>query len=47
MTFLKITYGQRPMVFLLDDGEVEATFHYRNIDELRIDSFLRNEDEDR
>jgi hypothetical protein len=47
MTFLKITYGQRPMVFLLDDGEVEATFHYRNIDEHRIDSFLRNEDEDR
>ena len=47
MTFLKITYGQRPMVFLLDNGNVEATFHYRNIDEHRIDSFLRNEDEDR
>ncbi len=47
MTFLKITYGQRPMVFLLDDGNVEATFHYRNIDEHRIDSFLRNKDEDR
>lgn len=47
MTFLKITYGQRPMVFLLDDGEVVATCHYRNIDEHRIVRFLRNEDEDR
>ncbi len=38
--FLDITYGQRPFVFLLDEGEVVVTYHYRNINEKRISSFL-------
>lgn len=39
--FLRITYGQRPLVLLLDDGEVKATFHSRNISERVIADFLR------
>jgi len=46
MTFALITYGQRPMVFLMDDGEVKATCHYRNIDEQQIVAFLNHEDEE-
>lgn len=42
-TFALITYGQRPMVFLMEDGRVKATCHYRNIDEGQITAFLRNE----
>lgn len=41
MTYALITYGQRPMVFLLEDGEVKATCHYRNIDERQIVRFLQ------
>lgn len=44
MTFALITYGQRPMVFLLNNGEVNATFHYRNIDEKTIVDFMKKED---
>ncbi len=40
-TYSLITYGQRPIVFLMDDGEVVATCHYRNIDERQIVDFLR------
>jgi len=45
MTYFRITYGQRPMVFLLDGAAVRATCHYRNIDENQIVRFLRHEDE--
>jgi len=40
MTFALITYGQRPMVFLLEEGRVVGTCHYRNIDERRIVELL-------
>ena len=41
LNYALITYGQRPMVFLMDEGRVTATCHYRNIDERRIVEFLR------
>ena len=41
LNYALITYGQRPMVFLMDEGRVTATCHYRNIDERRIVDFLR------
>lgn len=41
-TFALITYGQRPMVFLMEDGKVKASYHYRNIDESQITAFLLN-----
>ena len=44
MTFALITYGQRPIVFLMEDGEVKTTYHYRNIDEEQIVDFLTDED---
>ena len=40
MTFLYITYGQRPLIFLMDKGVVKATCHYRNISESQIKEFL-------
>lgn len=40
LTFAYITYGQRPMVFLMEDGLVTVTCHYRNIDERQIVDFL-------
>lgn len=40
--FLRITYGQRPLVMLLEDGEVKVTYHYRNINEREITRFLCN-----
>lgn len=39
-TFMLITYGQRPMVMLMDDGKVKATCHYRNISESQIVDFM-------
>ena len=39
--FMRITYGQRPLVLLLDDGAVAATYHARNISERQIADFLR------
>lgn len=44
LDFVQITYGQRPMVFLMEDGEVKATCHYRNIDERQITTFLHHEE---
>lgn len=38
--FLEITYGARPLILLTDNGDVVATFHYRNIDEKKITHFL-------
>lgn len=39
-TYSLITYGQRPMIFLIEDGEVKATYHYRNINEKQIIDFI-------
>jgi uncharacterized membrane protein YphA (DoxX/SURF4 family) len=39
--FLRLTYGQRPLVLLLDDGEVVHTYHSRNISERQVTDFLR------
>lgn len=39
--FLEITFGQRPLVLLLDNGTPVATYHYRNISEKEISRFLR------
>ncbi len=41
MTFALITYGQRPMLFLMENGKVTATCHYRNINEKQIVNFLK------
>ena len=38
--FLDITYGQRPLVVLLDEGRQVATYHYRNINEREISRTL-------
>ncbi len=40
LTYALITYGQRPIVFLTDQGRVVGTCHYRNIDERRLVEFL-------
>ena len=40
-TYSLITYGQRPILFLMQDGQVVATSHYRNIDEQQIVDFLK------
>ena len=39
--FLRITYGARPLILLLDGGKVVATYHYRNINERQIARWLR------
>ena len=39
--FLRITYGQRPFILLLDDGVPVTTYHYRNISERQISRFLQ------
>ncbi|MBR5092450.1 MAG: thioredoxin family protein [Bacteroidales bacterium] len=39
--FLQITYGQRPLILLLDNGVPVVTYHYRNINEKEIAGFLR------
>ena len=44
LTYALITYGQRPIVFLTDQGKVVGTCHYRNIDEKRIVEFLNNKE---
>ena len=41
MTFALITYGQRPMLILMENGKVTATCHYRNINEKQIVDFLK------
>ncbi len=41
--FIDITYGSRPLLMLLDGREVVATYHYRNIDEKQIATFLKTE----
>ena len=39
--FLRITYGQRPFILLLDNGEPVVTYHYRNINERQVSRFLK------
>ena len=39
--FLRITFGQRPFVVMLDDGQPGATYHYRNISERQISEALK------
>ena len=39
--FIKITRGAFPLVLLVDDGDVVATYSYRNIDESAIANFLK------
>lgn len=39
--FLRITYGNRPLVLLLEGDSVVATYHFRNIDEKEITEWLR------
>lgn len=41
-TFMLITYGQRPMVMLMEEGEVKGSCHYRNISEGEIVEFFGN-----
>ena len=38
--FLKITRGEFPLVVLVDDGTVEASYGYRNINEKRVADFV-------
>lgn len=38
--FMDLTYGSRPLVVLVADGEPVATCHYRNINESRLADFL-------
>lgn len=38
--FLGITHGMRPLVMLVDGGEVKTTYHYRNISERQVADFL-------
>ena len=38
--FLQLTYGQRPLILMLDHGHTVATFHYRNISERGIVEFI-------
>ena len=42
-TFVKITRASFPIVLLLDDGDVKASFAYRNIDEQMVKDFLKND----
>ena len=41
MTFALITYGQRPMLMLMENGKVTATCHYRKKKEKQIVDFLK------
>lgn len=38
--WLGITYGSRPMLLLMENQEVKATYHLRNVDEDEIVDFL-------
>ncbi len=41
--FIKITQGAFPLILLMDDGEVVASYAYRNINEKKITDFLNFE----
>lgn len=40
--FMGITYGSRPLIMLVADGEVQGTYHYRNISERKMVEFLKD-----
>ncbi len=40
--FIQITYGNRPLVVLLDNGMPTTTYHYRNINEKEVTSWLQD-----
>jgi len=40
--FMGITYGSRPLILLVADGEVQGTYHYRNISEREMAEFLKD-----
>ncbi|MCR4828790.1 MAG: hypothetical protein K5864_04930 [Bacteroidales bacterium] len=42
--FIKITRGTRPLVLLVDNGAVKASYSYRDIDEDVVSSFLTGEE---
>lgn len=39
--FLRITFGQRPFIVMLEEGRPDVTYHYRNINERQICRALR------
>ena len=39
--WIKITYGARPLMLLMDGQEVLATYHLRNVDEDEVAEFLK------
>jgi uncharacterized membrane protein YphA (DoxX/SURF4 family) len=39
--FMRLTFGSRPLVVLLDDDSVVATYHYRNISERQVADVLQ------
>lgn len=39
--WVKITFGSRPLMLLVDGQEVRATYHLRNVDEEEVSDFLR------
>ena len=41
-TFIKITRASFPIVLLVDNGEVTASFAYRNINEKLVTDFIGN-----
>ena len=41
--FLAITYGARPLMMLMDGGEVKSTYHLRNVDENEVTEFLEGD----
>ena len=40
--FLAVTYGARPLLLLMQDDSVTATYHYRNINERQIVDALKH-----
>lgn len=42
-TFLRITFGQRPLVVMMDNGCATTTYHYRNINERQVVDFLKTD----
>lgn len=38
--WLKITYGNRPLMLLMEGQQVRATYHLRNVDEQEVADFL-------
>lgn len=39
--WIRITFGARPLMLLMDDQKVKATYHLRNVDEKEVTEFLK------